>query len=308
MSALCNGSQLISQKGSGRNENARRRWKLLARVLQKRDCDWTTKDVSVRRISCFGLIIPCPIQECDQQYGESLWFGYSAVAANKFSVNIKHISQKISANDLMGFNNTGNVCVWPSEEVLAYYCLSNLDFFSGKSVIELGGGMTCLAGVMIAKYTTAPRVFLTDGNVISVNNVQHIINHNDFGSSVVTCAVLQWGVRMSYENAQSKYDIVLCADCLFFDDDRKDLIETIWTVLNENGVGLVMAPRRGDTLDKFLDEAKSKFHCTIDHCYNEHVWKRHLELKKHCEYDEDIHYPLLLQLRKIYTNGSCHSC
>ncbi|KAG8240322.1 hypothetical protein J437_LFUL000797 [Ladona fulva] len=308
MSSLCNGSQLTSQKDSSRNENARRRWKLLARVLQKRDCDWIIKDVSVRRFSHFGLIVPCPLPELDLQYGESLWFAYSTVANGKFSVNIKHISKKISANDLMGFNNTGNICVWPSEEVLAYYCLSNLNMFSGKSVIELGGGMTSLAGVMIAKYTTALRVFLTDGNVLSVNNVQHIINHNNFGSSIVTCAVLEWGVRMSYENAQNKYDIVLCADCLFFDDVRKDLVDTIWAVLNENGVGLVMAPKRGDTLEKFLEEAKKKFHCTLDHYYNEQVWNRHLELKNNCEYDEDIHYPLLLQLRKIYTNGIGPEC
>lgn len=60
-------------------------------------------------------------------------------------------------------DNTGLVCAWPSEELLAYYSLSNLDLFRSKRVIELGSGYG-LAGLLIAAATEALEVVISDGN------------------------------------------------------------------------------------------------------------------------------------------------
>lgn len=278
------------------HEMARRRWKMLARALHRnREADGSADDIiSVRRVSSFGLINLLPLKSGDDE----IWFDYSIrVDQEMFSLKIRHLVQNITPVDLMGFNNTGNICVWPSEEVLAYHAMCNIDAFSEKSVLELGGGMTCLAGLLIAKYTKASVIRLTDGNVSSVDNVQSIICKNGFAdSSNVSCSLLQWG-KGKY---QPIYDIVLAADCLFFDESRTNLVSTMWASLKNNGQALVTAPKRGNTLDKFKNEAeKAGFQCTLLEYYNQQIWDRHLKLKSDTpNYDQDIHYPLLLHLMK----------
>lgn len=316
MSAVCNGShqqQVYLQRHKNRNEVARRRWKILARALQ-RTCDVdavpTNVDdiISVRRFTTFDLVTSHPIILNDSSSDpDASWFEYTAtISQETYSLHIRHPTRSFTAAELMGFNNTGNICVWPSEEVLAYYILCNLQYFCGKTVLELGGGMTCLAGLMVAKYTTAIKIHVTDGNISAIDNVQFIVKQNGLGDRV-TCSVLQWGdiqVRPVGKYI-STYDTILSADCLFFDEARRDLVETIWMMLNEGGTALIMAPRRGQTYEKFAEEAKMRgFHCKSKQYYNEHVWNRHLKLKQSCDYDENIHYPMLLSLRKMCLENS----
>ncbi|KAF4382604.1 hypothetical protein F8388_015432 [Cannabis sativa] len=60
-------------------------------------------------------------------------------------------------------DNTGLVCQWPSEDVLAYFCLSHADLFRSKRVIEVGSGYG-LAGLVIAAVTDATEVIISDGS------------------------------------------------------------------------------------------------------------------------------------------------
>lgn len=209
----------------------------------------------------------------------------------------------------MGFNNTGNICVWPSEEALAFYALARLDAFTNKMVLELGGGMTCLAGLLVAKYGRPYGVHLTDGNAQSVANVRKTCRLNDVRDCYVKCSVLQWEQHADAEALRrgEQFDYILCADCLFFDEARAALVDTMWTCLAQSGVALVMAPRRGRTMDAFVTAAKAKgFRCQVQQRYNEAIWQRHLELKAAAAtatapsdaYDEDIHYPVLIELTK----------
>ena len=66
--------------------------------------------------------------------------------------------------------------IWPSEELLTYYCLGNLSLFAGKSVLELGGGMTCLAGLFVSIHVSAPDIFSYVTNKDWVNCSKCYIN------------------------------------------------------------------------------------------------------------------------------------
>lgn len=71
---------------------------------------------------------------------------------------------------------------------------------------------------------------------------------------------------------------------------------------------LIFAPNRQNSFHKFVDMAKIKFECMIVNDYDLEVWEKHLsEKENNSEYDEDIHYPLLLKLKKRnkQTNDFC---
>ena len=62
---------------------------------------------------------------------------------------------------------------------------------------------------------------------------------------------------------------------------------------------LIFAPNRQNTFHKFVDMAKLHFECMIVHDYDMETWEKHLnEKENNPDYDEDIHYPLLLKLKK----------
>lgn len=328
------------------NSIARKRWKILAKAIKKNgnrppatelNSQLNTTDAStlatddllasVRRFSSFDLVQHDHLTSADKDelLGSALdWFLYKLTVQHiDYSVNIHHVNRPITASDLMGFNNTGNICVWPSEEALAFYVLGDINSFTGKMVLELGGGMTCLAGLLIAKYGRPYGVHLTDGNAMSVQNVQKTCRLNDIANCYVKCSVLKWEqhchtmygdgsgvVASGHPTDESddngvcaleceKFDYILSADCLFFDEAREALVETIWWYLSSSGLALVMAPRRGKTLELFVACAAAKgFHCKIVQRYNEMIWIRHLELLESPSYDEDIHYPILIQMTK----------
>lgn len=111
-----------------------------------------------------------------------------------------------------------------------------------------------------------------------------------------------WSADSGDESRRTEglYDVILSADCLFFDEARLDLVETIYGWLADDGLALLMAPRRGTTFQKFAEAAvKRGFLARVAERYDAKVWSRHLELLENGqEYSPDLHYPVLLELTK----------
>ncbi|XP_073827219.1 calmodulin-lysine N-methyltransferase [Musca autumnalis] len=305
---------------------ARKRWKILAKVLRK-DSEETVSSsgeecaaeqtASVRRFKSFDLLRQDSFEDHStlNYLGKAEnWYKYKVIldtrsssTQQEYTVNIHHMDRHLTATDLMGFNNTGNICVWPSEEALTAFVLCDLQSYNGKWILELGGGFTCLSGLMLSKYAKPYAVHLTDGNEVSVENVKKTVCLNEM-SCYTKCSVLKWEDKASRSPTEAgKFDVILSADCLFFDEARSALVDTIWYYLSPQGEALVMAPRRGKTMSLFIEEAvKYGFMVSITQRYNETIWKRHLELMNSTLYDADLHYPVLLRLRKppVECNGN----
>lgn len=304
---------------------ARKRWKILAKVLRK-DSEETVsssgeecasdQNASVRRFKSFDLLR----QDSFEDHGTlnylgkpENWYKYKVIldgtpVHQEFTVNIHHMERHLTATDLMGFNNTGNICVWPSEEALTAFVLSDLESYNGKWILELGGGFACLSGLMLSKYAKPYAVHLTDGNEVSVENVKKTVCLNEI-ACYTKCSVLKWEEKTARSPSEAgKFDIILSADCLFFDDARSALVDTIWYYLSASGEALVMAPRRGKTMSMFVEESvKRGFAVSLTQRYNETIWRRHMELMNSSLYDEDLHYPVLLRLCKNLAQAKPHN-
>lgn len=216
---------------------------------------------------------------------------------------IKHILEKPSLETLIGFNNTGNVCVWPSEEVMAYYCLKHLEMFQGANICEVGGGMTSLSGLFLASTQVPSKVLLTDGNQRSVDNVQEIISANScLTDANVSTQIIVWDQSFISQPSvhDSTFDYVLCADCLFFSEVHIQLVQVIFKLLKFCGEALIFAPKRSGTLQQFCDIASQYFDLETDTKYDDIIWCEHEEAVHRSDgvYKMDIHYPVMILLKK----------
>ena len=196
------------------------------------------------------------------------------------------------------------MCIWPSEECLSIYCLENQKLFHGKSVIEVGAGMTGLAGLVVAQACGSHSVTLTDGNEVSVKNLAAIIKENKFKPNI-TSHILKWEDADKYEKMTAQYDIAICSDCLFFDQGRTQLVNCLAKILKPtSGLALIVAPKRSGTLDDFVDlinKETSLFHpVNVTYQYSEQIWKRrqHLSTNDGKFFEEDKDYPIMLMCKR----------
>lgn len=146
----------------------------------------------------------------------------------------------------------------------------------------------------------------------------------------ITCQRLLWndgqdGVeecRALTNHGQNQYQLCLASDCVHFQEFHAALVATIGRLLDVGGVCLLCQPRRADSLANFMKVVNAVNACSsaaeqgsadcattnkvfemnLHERYNQRLWDLHQTELARVEdgiYDPDIHYPMLLVLKKV---------
>ena len=297
----------------------RQRWDILKQAVlnQPRESVFGHRSVSVRSFEGFSFfkkqftLSPlmhawsAPNTHSDIDSAPGRWYAFSSTLERhcELSVKVKLLTGAVSKQDMVGTDNTGNICIWPAEEVLAQLMLtSNSSEFRDKNICELGCGMAGFAGLVAAIALQPKLVLLSDGNVQSVNNCRVVVegNADQLITTRVECDVIRWGDKLTYQSRFGLFDLVIAADCLFFADVHTELINTISDLLREDGRAILLAPHRGNTLETFCEHAKLLFTITVSDNYDQLVWDKHISTLHIFpnSYKSNIHYPILITLVK----------
>ncbi|KAE8882378.1 hypothetical protein PF005_g1035 [Phytophthora fragariae] len=231
------------------------------------------------------------------------------------------IAELLSHQVNQGVDNTGNIRTWPSEQILLSYMLTSgvcsqvqRRDASGDllpvSCCELGSGMAGLAslGLLARPPVDLRRVVVTDGNPLSVKNLQLCVEENRkqqlfavrSQGAEITAELLRWDRDATLrEDLQQQFDLVFASDCLFFEEFHEDLAHTIKSLLRPgSGRCLLLQPSRNGSMERFCAvAARHGFAVHKSEDYDPEIVRQHAAYQQtRADYVPDVHFPVLLSL------------
>ncbi|CAG8042957.1 unnamed protein product [Penicillium olsonii] len=147
--------------------------------------------------------------------------------------------------------------LWPAGMALAKYLLSrHATDLSDKSIVELGAGGGLVGLAMARGCHLEHPIYITDQEpmfTLMNDNIQL----NNLGPNA-TAAILNWGEPIP-KQIPSKPDVIIAADCVYFEPAFPLLIATLQDLLGPNSVCYFCYKRRRRADQRFMKLAKKLF-------------------------------------------------
>ncbi|KAL4482743.1 hypothetical protein ABPG73_021403 [Tetrahymena malaccensis] len=210
-------------------------------------------------------------------------------------------------------DSTG-VSLWPAEELLAYFCIKNIEQFkSMKRIAEYGAGYSGLAGLALSKLLLQNKqddqniyIDISDGNeecaILLQKNIELNYPTNDFSQpqKFISSRQYIWDENGIELEEKDKYNCIIIADCLFFRNYHHALIKTLQNnMAKSDGYCIVIAPSRGGTLQEFIQKCQGQLNVEQFQFEDETYKNICLKCKNSSEYDQDTHEYFFLKLQHI---------
>lgn len=129
------------------------------------------------------------------------------------------------------------------------------------------------------------------------------INAETFDRTKVKSMTLHWDQEQPSEMFNS-FDIIVASDCTFFKQFHRSLARVVKSLLkhSEASQAIFMSPKRGDSLNKFLEIIKEYgLRYELIENYDPTVWNLHKKYARGDDrswpnYNEEHCYPLLVRI------------
>ena len=162
--------------------------------------------------------------------------------------------------------DTTGLSIWSAAIVCARWMLTKS--WTNSSILELGAGCG-VPGLAIASSNPPPKkVYVTDLNPDTVENLKHNIDLNKLQNSQAMC--MDWSNKKSWP--QDQVDFVVGSDLIYQRSLVPLLVGVVLGLLKPGGTFLYVAPTTGrDGLEEFIDQMK-------ENCPG---WKQHVAPKEY---------------------------